>query len=481
MKRVITILFIIAMIFSFKINVLAEGENEGAGGSETTEPTEPSSPSGEEPTGSTEDSKAELSNIKINGTNIVCSNGSNVVCEYIVPKNGDIKSAKVTFDVSEGATTDKESGSSVELNEGTTEFKVVVTSKNGNTKKTYTFKITKQDLSTDSSLKKLSINGTEITLKEGTLKYQTSVSFATKKIEIEAIPNNEKAKVLDFKNNKASFDFFENSKEFRVKVSAEDGQISTYSVTVTKRSAADATLKSLTIKGHQIDFSSDVTDYELKVLKNVSKLEIEAKATDSKATVKITNPKLEIGDNTIKIEVQNDGNTNTYTINVKKLNEDDKTLANLKTLTIEDYEIDFSPSKYEYDLHIDDVNYLVINAEAKLEESEVEITGNLDLENGSIIKIKVSYDDDIYNVYKINIIKDGKVYATKTVSKKAAALVILFDVISMIVLGIVKIKDKINKKEEKKEIEEKKETKKQIKKDNKKNNILENLDDIDVI
>ena len=468
MKKLEKILVFILLLFSFSINVYAEGETNNPTEGETTGEGE-STEQGEtgETTDPTDTLKAELTNIKVNGTNVVCND--NKVCEYII-KDNSVKSVKVTYDVSDG-TADPESGFTKEIEEGTTDFKVVVTSEDK--KNTYTFKITKKIVSTDSSLKKLTVNGQEITLKEDTLKYQTSVSYTTKKVEIEAIPKDEKTKVIDFNNNKASFDFFESSKEFKIKVQAEDGSLTTYSVTVTKRSEADVTLKSLTIKNHKIDFSSEVTDYELKVLKNVSKLEIEAKATDSKANVKITNPTLQIGENTIKIEVSNDGNTNTYTIKVTKLNEDDKTLGNLKSLKIEGYELEFSPDKYEYNLYIEDDNYLVINAIAKMEEAEVEITGNLDLVDGSIIKIKVTYDEDIYNVYRINISKEGTNIAKKRISKKAIALVILFDVLAMVVLGIVHIKEKIGKQKNNQD---------QTKNNNtKKNNVLDNLDDVDII
>ena len=43
--------------------------------------------------------------------------------------------------------------------------------------------------------------------------------------------------------------------------------------------------------------------------------------------------------------------------------------------------------KYEYDLKIGDDNYLVIKALPKIDTGKVEVTGNLDLVNGSIIKI----------------------------------------------------------------------------------------------
>lgn len=448
MKKVIAYLLIIGMILSFNINVKAEEETKT--GNETTESetgteTKENEGSTTGESGKTDETKpseddklksdATLKNITINGVKVVCTN---FVCEYIVSDN-ETKSVKVEYSLTNSkASVDPKSGFTKEIKEGTTEFDVKVTSEDKSKNNTYKFKITKKVLSTDSTLKRLVVNGKEITLKEGEQKYTASVSFSTKKIEIEAVPNNEKTKVLDFKNNKASFDFFNNSKEIKIKVQSEAGDMVTYTVTVTKRSEADVTLKSLTIKNYDIDFDSEVNEYEIKVLKNVDKLDIKAVANDSKADVKITNPKLSVGEQEVKIEVTNDGNTNEYIIKVTKLNEDDKTLANLKSLTIEKYELDFKTDKYEYDLKIDESdNYLVIKALPKLSDADVEITGNLDLENGSIIKIKVTYDDEFYNVYKINIVKDGTMVSKLEFSTKGAIIVIIFDILSIITIGIV--------------------------------------------
>ena len=472
MKRLLNLLLITILLSSSFINVFAEGEN-----GHTTSPTTTNETSGEEPTNPDDPDEpeqkweAKLFNVKINDTEVKCEN---FLCEFSIKKN-DVKSVKITFEKSEGATTSKDSGFSIDIDDGTTDFEVKVTSKDEKIKNTYKFKITKAKISTDASLKLLSVNGEEINLKEGTLKYTASVGFAIKKLEIKAVPNNDKATVVDFKDNTASFDFLVNSKEIKIKVQAEDGQVLTYVLTVTKREEADTTLKSLTIKNYKIDFSSDVTNYELKVLKNVSKLEIEAKATDKNAKVKITNPNLQTGENTVKIEVINDGNTTTYTIKVTKLNEDDKTLANLKSLTIEGYELDFSANKYEYDLRIKNENYLKIKAEAKSNDADVNITGNLDLTDGSIIKIRVNYDEDIYNVYKINIIKDGTVVTKNSINKKAAVIVIVFDIFSMIIMGILNLKEKFGN-NKKNKTEESEDIKKVIKKSN-----INLEDDFDVI
>ena len=520
MKKIITFLMIIGMILSFNINVYAEGEKttESDTSSETsdtkeetktetkeedkekdkeeqkTEEKKDEEKKEEKPNADTTNDKlksdATIKNVTINGVKVVCTE---LVCKREIIDN-ETKSVKVTFELTNSkATADPKSGFEKSIKEGENTFEVKVTSEDKTKTSTYKFIITKKVLSTNSSLKRLIVNGHEIELKEGEQKYKTTVSYATKKLEIAAIPSDEKTKVIDFKNNKASFDFFDNSKDIKIKVQSEAGDMMTYTVTVTKRSEADVTLKSLTVKNYDIDFNSEVNDYEIKVLKNVDKLDIKAEPNSKDADIKITNPKLTVGENEVKIEVSNDGSTNTYTIKVTKLNEDDKTLANLKSLTIENYELEFKPDKYEYDLKIEDENHLIINALAKNTQADVEITGNLDLEDGSIIKIKVTYDGEFSNVYKINISKEGSTTSKKKVSKAGAIIVILFDIIAIIVIGIAQVIGKnknnqnnnsnnnSNKDDEIVDLKSKNTT--TVRKTKKENNIIDNLDDdlVDII
>ena len=503
MKKIFVFLLIISVL-CFNMNIIdVKAENETGTTTETgsteTGTTEGGETGGEGTGTGTEKEKEEetekdnsksdatIKNLTINGNlKILCN--EKFICEKDIIDT-DVKSVKVTYELSNKSATvepkEFKSGFTKELKDGENKFEIKVTSEDKSKTNTYVIKINKKNLSTDSTLKKIAVNGTEVTLKEDTTKYTASVSFGTKKLEIEAVPTDEKATIVDFKNNKASFDFFENSKDIKIKVQSEAGDMTTYTLTVTKRGEADVTLKSLKIKGYEIEFDKEVTDYELKVLKNVDKLDIEAKATDSKADIKITNPKLSVGENEVKIEVSNDGNTNTYLIKVTKLNEDDKTLANLKSLTIDNYEIDFKPDKYEYDLKIENENYLVIKAKAKLSDANVEITGNLDLEDGSIIKIKVTYDDEFSNVYKINIAKAGGSFTSKNkVSKKAVIAGIIFDIISIITIGIVqfvnknKKNDKIDKNEKNDDTNEEQEI---VKKEKKTKKVIETVDDIDII
>ena len=386
-------------------------------------------------------SDATLKDVYINDEKVVCSN---YVCEKIIEDN-DVKKVIITYKVNDEKATVAKEKLEVDLKDGLNEFKVKVTAED-ETVKEYTFKINKKVLSTDSSLKKINVNGEEVTLKSGVTKYNVSVSYAAKKIEIEATPNNASAKIDGFKNNKISYDFFDDTKEIKIKVIAEAGDVTTYILNVSKREEKNTDLKSLTIKNVKLNFESGVYDYEITVVKSFTSLEIVADAVDQNAKVTVNGGKnLEIGDNTVTILVENDGNSKTYTLNVKRLESEDKTLTNLKSLKIEKYELDFKEDKYEYDLKIGDDNYLVIEALPLVDTCDVSVTGNLDLVDGSVIKIKVSYDDDNYNIYKINIIKEVSKTKENNTSKLVIIIVIALILTAIIVLLVIQLKNRKNK------------------------------------
>ncbi len=428
MKKSKKLLFIFILLSCFALNVKALTEDETKDNNEKNTQTVVKS------------SDATLKDVYINNEKVVCTN---YVCEKII-KDNTINNVIITYKTNDSNASVSLAKIEETLKTGLNEYKLNVTAEDG-TVKEYKFKITKEVLSTDSSLKKITVNGNAITLKSGTTKYSTTVSYAVKKIDIEVEPNSSKAKIDSFKNNKA-YDFFDETKEIKIKVISEAGDVTTYVLNISRREEKITTLKQLTIKNVKLDFESGTTDYELSVSKSINKLEITAVATDQDAKVTIEGAdNLEIGDNTVKILVENDENTNTYTLNVERLESDDKSLANLKSLNIEKYTLDFDENKYEYDLEIGDDNYLVIDAVANVETSNVEITGNLDLVNGSIIKIRVEYDDDNYNIYKINIIKKEVDTTENNISKLVIIIVIALILTAIIILLIIQIKNKKNK------------------------------------
>lgn len=75
------------------------------------------------------------------------------------------------------------------------------------------------------------------------------------------------------------------------------------SVIAEKEKAKDTSLSSLTSKTTQIPFTTEQTEYEVKVQNSVKKMDIEAKANHPKASVTISNQNLVEGENTISIMV----------------------------------------------------------------------------------------------------------------------------------------------------------------------------------
>ncbi len=158
----------------------------------------------------------------------------------------------------------------------------------------------------------------------------------------------------------------------------------------------NANLKSLTVTGEEFlpVFDKETTSYTMKVAEEVTKLEVKAEAEDEKATVTIKgNDELKEGENTVTITVTaEDGTTKNYEIKVTKL-VGEVTKLGLQTLTIKDTSIErmFKSDVYVYEIEINDVESLEIEAIANDETATVEIIGNEDLKEGeNIITIIVS-------------------------------------------------------------------------------------------
>ncbi len=140
-------------------------------------------------------------------------------------------------------------------------------------------------------------------------------------------------------------------------------------------------------------FRAATLDYNVTVPNDVEKINVYAKTQDSNA--KITSGtgdhNLNVGENAIQVVVTaENGNTQTYTINVKreeKAKEENKVPENvpasdLKKLEVKGYKItpEFSASVYEYKLDVKlDVTELEIITEKQNDKIDIEVVGNTDL------------------------------------------------------------------------------------------------------
>ena len=113
-----------------------------------------------------------------------------------------------------------------------------------------------------------------------------------------------------------------------------------YSKTVAAPKSTDATLKAMTVSNATISpaFDTNTTKYTASVDFSVSKLNVTATATDSKAKVAISGNDLKVGSNTVKVTVTaENGSKKEYTITVTRAQDPNYVAsnnANLKEITI---------------------------------------------------------------------------------------------------------------------------------------------------
>lgn len=196
-----------------------------------------------------------------------------------------------------------------------------------------------------------------------------------------------------------------------VKVISEQGKTNTYTINVTREKNNDGTLKELIINEKSIKLKEDTFKYDFTVLNDVTKVDVKAAPNAKTSKVEIKNlDKLEIGQNVIEIIVTAEDNSKQiYNVLVER----EKEISNnayLSDLQVENYNLDFDRNIFNYDLEIKDEKELKINSVLDNSKAKLLVTGNRDLKNGSVIKLKITAEDGVTTKeYQINIIKKAKI------------------------------------------------------------------------
>ena len=209
-----------------------------------------------------------------------------------------------------------------ELKYGINVFTVMVTSVRGYIRE-YKIYITRPNAtsnvkkkSSDATLKKLSVKPGKISFKSDVFYYTFSVDNSVDDILVEAVPNNNKAKVNIEKPKKLVV----GDNEIKITVTSEDGNTLGYVIVVTKKEklSNDARIVNLSIKGYEIDFKEDKFNYDLNIY-NESKLDIVVELSDDKASYEIIGNMKLTNKSKINIKVTaEDGSVNNYYINIHK-------------------------------------------------------------------------------------------------------------------------------------------------------------------
>ena len=230
--------------------------------------------------------------------------------------------------------------------------------------------------------------------------------------------------------------------EFEVVVRAENGNTAVYKIIITRNDnrSKNNYLSSLSVSAGNINFNKNTTVYSLVVDNNVSKIKFTGKAEDSKSTVNgLGDKNLVVYSNTFRIVVvAENGSERVYTINVIRKDENGR-LGNissdsyLKSIEIEDYQIEFDKDKFDYAITVEsNVTSVSIKAMASSDKATVQINNVSSLEIGNnVVTIKVVAEDGSSKEYKINIFRKEDILSVELDS----------------LLEIIESKDNINKME----------------------------------
>lgn len=277
---------------------------------------------------------------------------------------------------------------------GDNSFNIVVQAQNG-TQEIYLIKVKR--LSNDATLKTLSLSGVTLDyeLADSVVTYTATVPYATKSTSVSATTNDTNATIKTGTGEWSLSNYGDTINTRNVTVEAEDcdslystvpGNTCTsldYTLNVTRIApSSDNALSDIKVDGSSIsDFSSNITTYTLpNRASDVTSIELDATLSDSKATISGVGTKnLIVGDNSFDIVVTaEDGSTNTYTINVRRLSDN----ANLATLDVTStpqgtLSPNFNSTFYDYYTYTYDSTVTNINIFATLEDSNATITSRL--------------------------------------------------------------------------------------------------------
>lgn len=163
-------------------------------------------------------------------------------------------------------------------------------------------------------------------------------------------------------------------------------------------------------------FNKDIFIYNVFVNNDTSVININAVPSKNETIIN-GNGTFNIDENFTKftIEVMNENkNIEKYEINVYKnyKKTSDTSSSKLIKLEIKGYDIEFSPNKLNYNINIEDENYLEISYETENDDSKVILTGNENLKygNNEILITVYSKDEKNKTIYNINVNKLKNVF-----------------------------------------------------------------------
>ena len=353
-------------------------------------------------------SDATLKSLGVTGKTITPTFNKDVLT-YSLTVPYSIDSITITGEANVNTSNVESLGSKV-LNVGENSFDIVVTAEDKTTK-TYNITVTREQ-DNDTSLKSIGVKGYDI-VKVDDNNYTLTVENTVTSVEIEAEALSNVAAITGTGVKNLSV----GENKFAVIVTAQNGKISTYNVTVTRKASSDATLKSLKVSSGTLSptFASGTTSYTLTVPYSVTSLTVTPTVNNSEAKASVTgNTSLVVGTNTVSIVVTaGDGTKKTYTITVTRSKD---TTNTLKSLSLSSCTLSptFASSTTSYTCTVaNSVTKTTVTATATSSVATVSGTGSKTLSVGSnTVSVVVTSQSGAKKTYTVTVTRKASSDAT---------------------------------------------------------------------
>lgn len=321
-------------------------------------------------------------------------------------------------------------------------FDIVVTSESG-VKKIYKINVTRPDNRENiNTLNSLGVVGQQLnpSFSSKTNSYKLTVKADVSSIDIKASKTSTNSSfVSGFGERKVNLNYGVNN--VLIKVKAENESINTYTIVVTREDnrSSNNYLNSLSLSDGKIKFDKNTVNYSIVTDKD--SIEVKATCEDSKATVSgLKTYDLVDGLNEIKIVVTaENASKKEYIIKVTKTDkiEDVVSSNNLSNLIVGKYSLNFSKDVYEYEVEIDEESKLDLSYDLEDENSIIEVVGNENLKNGSVVTLKVTGINGETKEYKIKVLKKADEKNNKGNINIVLVILLIISVIGNLVLGFL--------------------------------------------
>ena len=258
--------------------------------------------------------------------------------------------------------------------------------------------------SNNNSLSSIKIDNKELSnFNENNTIYNLNVNGNTESINISADKKDSKSSISGDIGNK-SLKYGVNT--FKIIVTSESGDKKTYEINVTRvdeRSHIN-TLKSLKMSSGNINFNSNINDYNIIVKNEIEKITITSELTDSKSKYKedFKNKTIELNEGMNKVSITviaEDNMENTYNLNItrelssnntlNKLSINNKEIKLIKDTFLYNYEVENDVTKADIDVIPSNPKASIEVEDSNLEVGENEINIYVTAPNGDVVSYTI--------------------------------------------------------------------------------------------